>query len=172
MLNYRVYKNIVLANLTLLFVLALFCHAVFAALVANDPMMSQAVESAQEDKQDQDMEGFKRPHIEYNASNLRDPFEDLLARKREEEARKKEAEPTIEINVPPPPLTVQGLVWGGTTPQAIINNKVVKKGDVIEEAEIVDIGKDGVNVLYKNHLFRLSSPASNYRSADKKEVIK
>jgi hypothetical protein len=55
-----------------------------------------------------------------------------------------------------PNFTVQGLVWGGVFPQAIINDQVVKKGDVLGDAKIVEIGKEGVTVLFGNKEYVLS----------------
>ena len=75
------------------------------------------------------------------------------------EPEKKTEEP--ETFNPPVSLTVQGLVWGGAVPQAIINNKVVNMGDVIEGAEVIEISKNGVILLYKNRRYTLSLSASN-----------
>jgi len=89
--------------------------------------------------------------IEYKAEGLKDPFQ-------EEE---------IEAPVPErkralPSLTIQGIVWGGSFPQAIINNKVVRAGDTIEGVEITDINKNGVTVFFENQKYTLSvsSPVS------------
>jgi len=54
---------------------------------------------------------------------------------------------------------LQGLVWGGDFPQAIINNKMVKIGDTIEGVEVVAIGKEGVTLVYANKKYNLSSPS-------------
>jgi hypothetical protein len=59
---------------------------------------------------------------------------------------------------------VQGVIWGGIMPQAIINNKIVNIGDVIEGAEVIEISKKGVTLLYKKRKYTLPSPASNYMS--------
>jgi len=54
---------------------------------------------------------------------------------------------------------VQGLIWGGSLPQAIINDKVVSAGDVIDGVSIVGIDKDGVEVSFDKRNHRLASPA-------------
>jgi hypothetical protein len=54
---------------------------------------------------------------------------------------------------------VQGVIWGTELPQAIINNKVVKVGDTIEEVRILDIQKGGITVFYKSRNYTISSPA-------------
>jgi hypothetical protein len=87
--------------------------------------------------------------IEYTAETLKDPFQ--------EEMREVKEEP-IQTG-PLPSLTVQGIVWGGAFPQAIINSKVVKIGDTIEEARIIEISKDGIIVVYGNKKYNLSAPA-------------
>lgn len=149
----RSYRNITIIPI---FLLILSCCPCFAFL-------------GERQINEQDVELLKRPHLEYNAYNLRDPFEDLLTQKKEEIRKPGESEGET---VTPPPLSVQGLVWGGRTPQAIIDNRVVKVGDVIEEAEIIEISKDGVTVLYKRRIFKLSSPASNNMSGGNEEVDK
>ncbi|MDO8662291.1 MAG: hypothetical protein Q7K98_03620 [Candidatus Omnitrophota bacterium] len=96
-----------------------------------------------------------RPKIEYNSQGLRDPFRPLITEKKTESAAVSR-EPEIK---PLPVLTVQGLIWGGIFPQAIINNKVVKVGDAIGEVKITEISKEGVTVLFANMEHKLSSPA-------------
>lgn len=105
------------------------------------------------------------PKIEYKAEGLRDPFQTYL--KEEKETERSDRDRAVATT--PPPLTIQGIIWGAKFPQAIINNKVVKVGDTIEGARILDIGKDGIKVFYNNRQFDLSSPASvNLQSLEKK----
>jgi len=87
--------------------------------------------------------------IEYKAEGLKDPFQ-------EEEIEA----PGIRAL---PSMTIQGIVWGGSFPQAIINNKVVRVGDTIEGVEITDIDKNRVTVLFENQKYTLSvsSPVSS-----------
>lgn len=105
---------------------------------------------------------IERPRVVYDAGNLRDPFlttfkeEDIVSA--EEEAS---AAGTQETQPVPPPLEVQGIISGPNFSQAIINGKIVKIGDAIENAYIVDIDKEKVEVLFKTRQFTLSSPASN-----------
>ncbi len=88
--------------------------------------------------------------IEYKSEGLRDPFE-------EEEIETKE-EPQAQPKLLPA-LQVQGIVWGGSLPQAIINNKVVRVGDTIEGVRIADINKSGVAVFFDNRQYNLSTSA-------------
>jgi hypothetical protein len=100
--------------------------------------------------------------IEYKAENLTDPFQ--------EEKIEIEKEPQTEEVKPLPPLTIQGIIWGGAFPQAIINNKVVKIGDTIGEVRIIDISKNGISVLFGNHKYNLSVPSASEAQSLKKET--
>jgi hypothetical protein len=59
----------------------------------------------------------------------------------------------------PPDLTLQGVIWNTYQPLAIINNQVVKIGDVIAEATVVDIDKTGIIIKYKAKKFKIAAPA-------------
>ncbi len=60
--------------------------------------------------------------------------------------------------VPPPQIQVQGLVWGGKLPQAIIENQIVMVGDDVAEVKVVAISQDGVEVTYLGKNFILEVP--------------
>ena len=150
----RSYRNITIIPI---FLLILSCPPSFAFLGGQESKVLEESQKREQQINEQDVELLKRPYLEYNAYNLRDPFEDLLTQKKEGIRKPGESEGET---VTPPRLSVQGLVWGGRTPQAIIDNRVVKVGDVIEEAEIIEISKDGVTMVYKKRIFKLSSPAS------------
>lgn len=102
--------------------------------------------------------GITLPSVEYKSDGLRDPFEGVF--KTEPTATPGPVEAAAKPPLPPPPLTVQGIIWGGNIPQAIINDKVVKVGDTIAEAKITDIGKEGIEVIFKDYTFKLNSPAA------------
>lgn len=102
--------------------------------------------------------------VEYKADNLRDPF----SKKEQQEYAKKQVKEETVQKEPLPPLEIQGVVWGGVFPQTIINNKVLKIGDVIEGVRIVDIGKDGVTIFFNAEQHKLSSPAAGSIQGDKK----
>lgn len=91
--------------------------------------------------------------VEYKSGNMRDPF---YQEKKPEVIKKIEEAPTQKK--PLPVLKIQGMVWGGNFPQAIINNKVVKIGDKIEDASIVEINKEGVVILFEKQKYSLPSP--------------
>ncbi len=95
--------------------------------------------------------------MDWTSIDLPDPFLNQSAK----DATLKEVYiPVEEVkDIPLPPLVIQGLLWGGEFPQAIINNKVVKIGDTIEEARIVEINKNGVILLFAGRKFPLSISA-------------
>ena len=96
-----------------------------------------------------------RTKVKYEAAGIRDPFVPLVQVKGAVSATG-----ATPANIKPlPVLTLQGLVWGGDFPQAIINNKLVRIGDIIAGVEVVAIGKDGVIVLYANKKYKLSTSA-------------
>lgn len=90
-----------------------------------------------------------RPKVTFKAAGLKDPFRPLI----EEE----KAAPVVSEEVKPlPPLSVQGLLWGGAFPQAIVNGKIVKIGDKVADAQILGIDKEGVTVLFENTEHKIS----------------
>lgn len=97
--------------------------------------------------------------LEYEADGLRNPFQTPIE---EEEAKEQvlQEQAHVEPLKPLPSLTIQGIVWGGALTQAIINNKVLKVGDTVEEARIININKEGVTVLFGGQQYNLSSPAA------------
>lgn len=101
-------------------------------------------------------EGIGRPYIEYQAESLRDPFQGYYKEGKEQEPVEPEEEG--QVIKPLPTLTVQGIIWGSSIPQAIINNKVVKVGDTIEEVRVIKIDKEGLTLLYEGRQYNLSSP--------------
>lgn len=100
--------------------------------------------------------------IEYKAEDLRDPF------KKEEPEVQKLEEPLIEVSQPLTGFIVTGIVWGNI-PQAIINEKIVKIGDTIDEARVVNIDKYGVTLFFENREYTLPSPASITKDIKKSE---
>lgn len=115
--------------------------------------LSLAQESRAE-SQEQSSEFTLRPDIEYKAEDLKDPFEGYIKEEGEEDI----SEP--QIDMPLPSLTVQGIIWGGELPLGIINNKVVKIGDIIEGVRVTEINKYGVTVFFGYRKYNLSSPGA------------
>lgn len=95
-------------------------------------------------------------------SLTRDPFQWPAAFK--EVIRQKQIQRNIPVSgaqpmqtapIQPPSLQLQGVLWGSSRPQAIINRKIVSVGDVIEEAKIVDIGKNSIKISYREQEFEI-----------------
>lgn len=106
-------------------------------------------------------EKIVRPEVEYIAGGYRNPFKKLIEKTDIKSEVNQAAQKPKQEEMPPPPwFTVQGIVWGGDFPQAIIDNKVVKAGDSIEGYLIKDISKEGVTLLFKGFEYKLSSPAT------------
>ena len=111
-------------------------------LTASSLILSHSLSRAQGSSK-----GTPVKRVKYTSQDLPDPFKSPFER---EEAV---GEPTVTAGLPH--LEVQGMVWGSKMPQAIINNTVVTAGEVIEGAEIIDIRKEGVYVLYEENQYIL-----------------
>lgn len=87
----------------------------------------------------------------------KNPFKELLPQKIEPQKatpqRLKEPE-TTELSG----LKIEGIFWDTPLPQAIINGEVYKEGDIIKRfnAQITEIRKDGVSIIYRGRVFILS----------------
>jgi hypothetical protein len=99
--------------------------------------------------------GIERPRMEYGAKALRDPFKGY-----EKRQRFTAAEPS-SAKRPLPSLQLQGLIWGGEFPQAVVNNKVVNVGDSVEGAKVIKINRDGIEVLFDGAPYAIASPLKN-----------
>lgn len=98
-----------------------------------------------------------RPKVEYSAPLDKDPF---IIKQAKDETAEKPSEVEIEITLPD--LKIQGIVWGGENPQAIINQKVCNIGSVIDDVHIVDINKNGVDIFFRGRKFSIPAPAAAY----------
>ena len=68
-----------------------------------------------------------------------------------------------------PAFAIQGMVWGGIKPQALINNQLCEKGDIVRGAEITEITKEGVTFVYRDKKFLLSPTIELRKIGGKKE---
>jgi hypothetical protein len=103
---------------------------------------------------------FERPVMEYRSSQLKDPFESYI-----EETKPDDSKPEEPVSYTPPVLSLQGIVWGGKFPLAIINNKVVKAGNIIAEAKVLEISEGGVLVFFKGRQYEFAAPAAAAKKA-------
>ena len=94
----------------------------------------------------------------YTAQQLRDPMMDVLAAKEAEaqlaatqaaRAATAVAQQPAQVPAPSarPSLHVQGVVWGGQRPTAIIDGKIYSVGDVVANRKIHNIDKNGVTLV-------------------------
>ncbi len=83
--------------------------------------------------------------VEYAGRLFRDPFG-------EEGGRPASPSPAATEETP---FLLQGVIWSSDHPQALINGKVVRPGDTINDAEVLDIRKDGVKMRDKDKEFYL-----------------
>ena len=97
----------------------------------------------------------------YGAGNLRDPLQSLLpAEPPPSQPEPIGFPPGFMTNqgapdVPPPSLSLQGFLWGGGVPKAIINNEVHGVGDTVQGARITAIDHQGVSVEFQAATWRL-----------------
>jgi len=149
-------------------ILSLFAWGLFAA-----PSEYEKIQELDRMQRTPPPDYIERPRVAYQAMNLRDPFQSSVVKAETTEARnevsgspKSASADTSAVQTPLPTLNIQGIVWGGIFPQAIINNKVVKVGDTIktenqaDQIIIVAIAQEGVTVFFRDKQYKLSSPAT------------
>ncbi len=82
------------------------------------------------------------------------PFMDWLPRKvipSKEKPKKRYVKGSVEeLRLD---IKVEGTIWNAKVPCAIINGEVYKIGDKIEDAEVVDVDKEGVTLMYKKKIY-------------------
>ena len=108
----------------------------------------------------------------YRAQQLRDPLESLIPRPMEQPSTQPTVQPATqstarptspaEAGVAPPTLEVQGIVWGGAAPKAVIDDHVYGIHDVVKGGKILAIDRQGVTIEYQGQA-RVYSPASGRR---------
>jgi hypothetical protein len=102
--------------------------------------------------------------LTYKAEGLKDPFRARIKRSDQPVVEEKKEDKTDK---PLPSLTIEGIIWGGKFPQAIVNGQVAKVGDSItagtanagDKVRIDAISRDGITVFFNNRTYEVSSPA-------------
>jgi len=90
--------------------------------------------------------------IRYTGREVRDPTANPLLSFPTPATKETKVEEVVRL----PSLQIQGIIWGGGNPQAIIDEQVVAKGDMIAGGvEILDISKSGIKVIYRGKIFML-----------------
>jgi|GEM_PF-2836071 len=110
--------------------------------------------------------------VDYKAQDYRDPFDSNI-----DEMPAKQVEVPVAVNqdavvIKPPEFEIQGVFWGASFAQAIIDNKVVKVGDSVKGAKITAISKEGIKILFSGKDFDLSVPGINQPASGKTAVKK
>ena len=83
----------------------------------------------------------------YTADEVRDPMESLLPKPPTPLTPKSQGAAKDSPPPPPPPiLRIEGLLWGGPEPKAIINGAVYKVDDAVQGAKILAIDRRGVTI--------------------------
>jgi len=77
-----------------------------------------------------------------------------------EQWAQQQASPIKPVSAQPPQigitdLKLQGIFWGSSNPQAIINRKIVSVGDQVEDAEVEAITKESVTLSRNGQEFEL-----------------
>lgn len=108
--------------------------------------------------------------VEYTADDARDPFQSLLPSARRPQAAVTGAPiahgtrpvPTTGASLPIVSAssgTLEGIVWGGPRPQAVIDGEVYDLGDVVQGARITSIEPGGVIGELSGHAIRWTLPS-------------
>jgi hypothetical protein len=137
--------------------LVALCGFFFPAGAAAKPGTFVAMEELErQERQSAKPDIPPRLGFKYEQDRGSDPFALII----EEDGQAKAGQAAPPAAKPLPNLVVQGLIWGGAFPQAIINNKVVKEGDIIEGARLLKVEKAGVSLLFEGREFTLSPAAA------------
>ena len=84
----------------------------------------------------------------------RDPFESILPK---EDLRLKKEETLAKTQISAPKLKVEGILWGSSRPQAIINGNVYEVGEAVRgmpQTTIHKIEKGMVIIIYEGVVFQ------------------
>lgn len=140
-------------------IIALALLVVFAALIVRTragqkqaPALPQIISSGETIPMQPKAAEVTSPSeavVEYKPASAKDPFRSPLADKPLRDAGKKEEVVVL------PAMKLKGIIWNVKEPQAVINDKVVKIGDNIEDAQITAIEKGLVRLRYKEKDFTL-----------------
>ncbi len=84
----------------------------------------------------------------YTAFDVRDPLKSLLPRPATPTPAGSEAVAEVTVIEPPlpPQLRVEGLLWGGPEPKAVINGRLYGVHDAVDGVEIIAIDRTGVTI--------------------------
>jgi len=104
--------------------------------------------------------------LNYTSSDLRDPFKSYLINESKiEEVVSEEAK---EEEVILPTFKIKGIIWEAPIPMAIIDDKIVKIGDILKEARVIGIDKEAVTFLYRGKKFKVFISTYSKKEEEKK----
>lgn len=112
------------------------------------------------------------PQIEYAGEASRNPFESQLPKPRPvvvEVSAQPINQPEAGMSQPEiqaPAIKVESQVSGGSQPRVVIDGKVFRVGDKVQEALITGITKEGIAVLYQERTFIFPAPSKKYKRND------
>ena len=92
----------------------------------------------------------------YGVGSIRDPFEPLLPKEKKQEEKVEYGE-SKEIEILPPNIVIEGVLWGTSKPMAIVDGSVYKIGERIKDTEdkILKIEKSSVFVLHGGKVYKM-----------------
>lgn len=95
----------------------------------------------------------------YAQNGKRDPFKSLLPEKERPEITPVEERPVAIEEIPPPNITITGVLWGTPNPRAIINGDVYGVGDIVAGTgvKVFKIEKNNVLVIHQGAVFKLGT---------------
>jgi len=87
-----------------------------------------------------------------------DPFESPLPRPKQEGGEGRIVSST-EADLPLPSLDIQGIMWGGDSPQVIVKGEVYGIGDSLGDfdAKVFRIEKDTVFISYGKRIYKIDT---------------
>lgn len=103
------------------------------------------------------------PTVQYTADAFRDPLVSRLPSAASQQVIVIPPEnhmPMPQLEPPPPTFTIEGVVWGGPRPQAVIDGTVYDVGDTVQGARIMAIDRTGVTGTMLGRTIRWRPEAS------------
>ncbi|MBU1125009.1 MAG: general secretion pathway protein GspB [Candidatus Omnitrophica bacterium] len=141
--------------------LIFFCGLFVGTLYAEDDAAAQKYKM---------LEGLIKV-LPFTAQESRDPFLSVFETTLLEEAAQADMQDLGQVSEEEsaepsalPTLIVEGILWGdGLTPMAVVNNQIVKEGDMIAGAKIKEITEESIEVFFKRRLYEVFSPTGMIR---------
>lgn len=116
-------------------------------------------------------ESFKPRSVPLEIKEGDDPFKSYFGKRLEVNTGVKKPAVYREEIIHPPSFKVQGIIWGGDLAQAIVDNQVLKVGDNINGAKIVNIEKGSLTISFSGEIFKIESPSRPEESESKDKLL-